>query len=421
MVEPKKNINVLIVSRDPTLKPELDAAMDSMSGMGAIVYFVIDHKQGLEAARAGMPDVICVEAGDNTEAVKSFAKDVLAIAPQALLAAIYHQQDFPGGQSESRFVVEVLRAGVQDFLRRPLSSGEMQHLIDRLRHRSAVTEPHRGRIIAFVSNRGGAGKSTLAVNCAVGLALRHPDRVLLVDASLQLGVCATLLDLAPKVSIGDVERERDRLDETFLHQVTTVHPSGLRLLSAPIDPVQAAEITEETLTRVLGLARRAFDYIVVDTFPVLDGLVMTVLDLTDTAYVVIQSAVPAVKGIGGLLALLENLNFPADRQRLVINRNFEPFLGDLTIADVREVLAREIHHVVPYDRGVLLSSNIGRPFISECSPKSAFGKAVMGIIDEIDGGRWNGSHGSADGAGWVSRIAQWVRGTGRGIKDGRER
>jgi pilus assembly protein CpaE len=342
----------------------------------------------------------------------------LAIAPEALLAAVYHQQDFTGGQSESRFVVEALRAGVQDFLRRPLSSGELRHLLDRLRHRSAATEPQRGRIVSVVSNRGGAGKSTLAVNCAVGLAVRHPDRVLLVDASLQLGVCATMLDLAPAVSLADVERERDRLDETFLHQVTTVHSSGLRLLAAPANPVDAAEITEETLTRVLGLARRSFDYIVVDTFPVLDGLVMTVLDLTEIAYVVIQSTVPAVKGMSGLLGLLENLNFPRDRQRLVVSRNFEPFVGDLSVADIREALDREIHHVMPYERGLLLSANVGRPYILQCSPKSSFGRSVMGIIDEVDGGRWGGASGSANGARWTDPIAEWLRFAARGFRNG---
>ena len=31
-----------------------------------------------------------------------------------------------------------------------------------------------------------------------GLALRHPDQVLLIDCSLQLGVCASALDLNPQ-------------------------------------------------------------------------------------------------------------------------------------------------------------------------------------------------------------------------------
>ncbi len=41
------------------------------------------------------------------------------------------------------------------------------------------------------------------------------DRVLLVDASLQMGVCASLLDLTPATSLMDVVREADRLDETL--------------------------------------------------------------------------------------------------------------------------------------------------------------------------------------------------------------
>lgn len=418
MAEGKRQFNMLVISRDPTLKAELDAAMDSLA-VGAVAYFVGDPKQGLETARAALPDVICIEAGSNTALVRSFARDVLAVAPEALLAAIYHQQDFAGGQSESRFVVEVLRAGVQDFLRRPLSSSEIQHVLDRLHHRAGIAETRRGKILSFISNRGGAGKSTLALSCAVGLATRYPDRVLLVDASLQLGVCATMLGLTPPVSIADVERERDRLDETFLHQATARHASGLRLLAAPTDPLDAPGVTEETMTRILGLARRTFDYTIVDTFPILDSLVMTVLDLSDVAYVVIQSAVPAVKGIGGLLQLLDKLNFPEERRRLVLNHNFEPFAGDLSVNDVAEALGQGIHHAVPYDKGLLLAANIGKPFILECSQKAGFGKSVRELLDEIDVARGAGSANSTGEGGWVERLSGWVSQLGKDNRHGR--
>ncbi len=57
-----------------------------------------------------------------------------------------------------------------------------------------------GRVVTFISNKGGVGKSTLAVNAAVGLALRHPGRVLLVDGSIQMGVAAALLNVQPETT-----------------------------------------------------------------------------------------------------------------------------------------------------------------------------------------------------------------------------
>jgi pilus assembly protein CpaE len=59
-------------------------------------------------------------------------------------------------------------------------------------------------------------------------------------------------------------REQHRLDETLLRQLATVHASGLHLLAAPGDAVGAAEVTDEAMSRVLTLARRAYAYVLVD-------------------------------------------------------------------------------------------------------------------------------------------------------------
>src|SRR5262249_59513274 len=129
--------------------------------------------------------------------------------------------------------------------------------------------------------------------------------VLLIDASLQVGACAMLLDLKPTTSLVDAIRERDRLDVTLLRNLTLKHGTGLRLLAAPADALEGSEIDDEAIARILPLARRAFTFVIVDTFPILDNVLMTTLDLTDTAYVVVQGTAPAVAGIARLLPVLE--------------------------------------------------------------------------------------------------------------------
>src|SRR5207244_13167838 len=126
------------------------------------------------------------------------------------------------------------RAQVRDFIRRPLSTTELRAVLDRLFSRQSGAAPAaQGRVSAFLSNKGGVGKSTLAVNVACGLALRHPDDVLLIDASLQVGNCAFMLDLKPVTSIVNALRERDRLDKTPLRHLTLPHGSRKRLVGGP--------------------------------------------------------------------------------------------------------------------------------------------------------------------------------------------
>ena len=105
---------------------------------------------------------------------------------------------YTGTTSESAVLLAAVRAGVKDFLRRPVSSTELGDLLGaRAAIRRLRAGATAGKIVSFVSNKGGVGKSTLAVNAAVGLALQHPERVLLVDLSIQMGVCASMLDLRP--------------------------------------------------------------------------------------------------------------------------------------------------------------------------------------------------------------------------------
>ena len=139
---------------------------------------------------------------------------------------------------------------MKDFLRRPISSSELDELLHRLLRSPRGPVAQFGKVVGFMSNKGGVGKSTLAVNTAVALAVRHPGRVLLVDASVQMGVCASMLDLQPTASIADAVRQRHRLDETLIRQLATPHAGGLHLLAAPADPLEAGDLDDDVISRI---------------------------------------------------------------------------------------------------------------------------------------------------------------------------
>jgi pilus assembly protein CpaE len=255
------------------------------------------------------------------------------------------------------------------------------------------------------------GKSTIAVNVACGLAKRYPEKVLLIDASLQMGVCASMLDLTPVATMTDAFHERDRLDETLLRQLATPHPRGLHLLAAPADAIEAAYIDDEIMARIVTLARRTYDYVVVDSFPMLDRVMMAVLDLSDQAYIVLESIVPTLLGGAKLLKLLDELGVSSERVRVVLNR-YMNFAGNLKPSDVVRLLGRPVDHVIPYRKGVVISANLGRPYVLQASRFFGFGRAVTRIIDEVadvspilrNGHTPNGSNGVAGEHGQTDEV-----------------
>ena len=111
-----------------------------------------------------------------------------------------------------------------------------------------------------------------------------------------MGGCAAMLDLSPTLTLTDAAGERDRLDDLLIRQLATPHCSGLHLLAAPADAVEGAEVDDDLISRVLTLSRRAYDYVVVDTFPIFDSVVMSVVDSSDLAYIVLENVVPTLLG-----------------------------------------------------------------------------------------------------------------------------
>jgi pilus assembly protein CpaE len=379
-----KPLPILFVSSDPGINAEAHSAFAGIHNWRAVPYFAADTREALDAARNRHPQLICLEMTGDTRELISFAREMRASQPETVVVAMYNPTEIGLEQSESAVIIEVLRANVQDFLRRPLSSTEFRQLLDRIFAAKATPRKSPGFVAAFVSNKGGVGKSTLAVNTACDLGTRYPGQVLLIDASLQLGICGLMLDIVPQTTLTDAVRERERLDESLLRRLTHQHESGVHLLAAPRDAVEAAEVDDASFARVLNVARRTFDYIVIDTFPMLDGLMLSLLDVVDLAYVVMQGTVPTVVGMVKLLAVLDSLGLPHERQRLVLNQNFPRFAGNLTPGDIGKRLGREIDYAFGYQRRLLVAMNTGTPYILKSMRFFGFGREMSALVDEIE-------------------------------------
>ncbi len=375
-------LQILIVGTDPHLADECESALASLAAEAPVVHRAAQCREAVEIARSRRPHLTVVEMGIDLERLKTTVADISAVSPETLTAAAFRPELFGHDVSESALLIEALRSGVRDFLRRPVSAVDLGQLVERMRRHGSARPSNWGKTVSFISNKGGVGKSTLAVNTAVALALRFPERVLLIDTSLQMGVCAAMLDLEPTLSLTDAARERDRLDEMLIRQLATVHSSGLHLLAAPSDAMEGAEVDDDLVSRVLTLSRRAYDYVIVDTFPMFDATVMAIVDSSDLAYIVLENTVPTLLGVTKLLRLLNSVGFPRDRQRIVVNR-YASHSGCLRPSDVALRLDRDVDHVVPFSRSLIAAANLGRPVLARAWRFSRAAQSMNRIVEEV--------------------------------------
>lgn len=176
----------------------------------------------------------------------------------------------------------------------------------------------RGRIVAVFGAKGGVGKSTIAVNLAVGLKRLCQHKTLLVDADLCFGNVGVLLNLSSSKSVFDL-REARGMDLATLEQPLLQHESGIAVLLRPAHPVMVEKLGPGIVVKVLQSYRALFDYVIVDTHTSYDETTLQVLDAADQILVVVTPEMGTTHNTVDFLDIARTLGY-LDKIVLVLNR-----------------------------------------------------------------------------------------------------
>ena len=275
--------------------------------------------------------------------------------------------------------IDLIERGADDVIVKPFDGTELaakvEALLVRLRRQGdtsggAGLGPAGRRIIAFFSPKGGAGTTTLAVNVALALAEERPGRVALVDLDLQWAQVTTHLDLQPKLTMAELTRDAQALEEPNLLRTYMEHKEpGLDILCAPASPEMGALIGPEHLALMLASLRLGYDLVVIDAASSLDERAQTAFEAAD---VVVFTAVPEISGLKAVHSLLESLSetgAAVGKTVFVLNHVFSREM--LKLQDIETSLAAKVSIEIPHEPVLYLKAvNEGIPVISG-APKSA--------------------------------------------------
>lgn len=285
-----------------------------------------------------------------------------------------------------------MRCGVSDVLEAPLDEEKIEAAIEQFAHdvlkrKSAarIAEPApsgRGRIVTVSSAKGGSGKTVMATNVAL-LLNRIPDKkVVLVDADLQFGDVCLLLQVEPRFTMVNAAHELHHLDAEMLDSLLTEHPSGLRVLAAPLEPAFADDITTAGLMQMIDVLQENYDYVVVDTASMLDELILSLIEKSDDVLMVVDMDLPSLKNAKLALETLRLLKFSTANVKLVMNRSNAK--NKLNNKEIEGALKMEIAASVPSDASVPNSVNEGRPVV-ETDPKGKVAKGFESVAALVAG------------------------------------
>jgi pilus assembly protein CpaE len=355
--------------------------------------------QALHDGPARRPELVIVEvaadgaAGPDGSPVK-VVEAVARAFPEATVFAT-------GTSVSADLVIQTIRAGAVEFLRRPVQRDDLAAALEKLLRRRRGSQPpaRAGRITSVFSPKGGLGVTTLATNLAVCLAERSPGSTILIDLDTRQSDIATFLNLRQTYSVLDAVESLERLDESLLHGLLTKHASGLFVLPGPTR-IERRQISAEQAQTALEVIRSYFDHVVLDLRHDFDPGTIAALEASDTILYLTSLTVSALRSGSAGLAALRHLGLNLQRVKIVVMRDGTG--EDVTLNHAQEALGLPIYGRTPSDYSTVVSSiNSGRPVVT-AAPRSKIAKNLR----ELAGGLYR--HGSPARSGGA-RSASFMR------------
>lgn len=372
----RRSIRAIVFNSDEAFASPLRTQLLSLEGVNVVAE--VDDAAMLGAAASHYPcDVIVVHLDPDPAANLACLGQMGAERPDIPVFAV-------SACSDGQMILNALRAGVREYLTKPLDVAQLDAAFERVAQQAASkTEP--GRIIAVMNSVGGCGGSTLAVNLAVELAAlcgADGGRVALVDLDYRFGQVATMLDLQPKYTIADLCESPEQCDGQLIGQAMLEHSSGVHVLARPTHFVQAESITAAHCIGVLTGLQELYQYVIVDGPTRYDHGAKAVLDLATLQVIVAHLTVPSVRNVHRMVEAFENLGYNLDRVKVVCNRVGKDS-GMLEQEHVEATLGRDLFFVLPDDwKTVSTSVNMGIP-LAQSAPKARVRQAFVELAQQI--------------------------------------
>lgn len=251
----------------------------------------------------------------------------------------------------------------------------------------------RGKVVTFISAKGGAGKTTLSYNTAAEttkLLKRQNEnaKVLLIDYDLQFGDISYISQIKPKRTISDLN-DLDDIDKDALEAHLEYHQKGgFYILAAPLKPHFADQIEPEVIQKIIKIAKRNFDFVIVDSMQGFNKASILAIDQSECTIVVSNGQLVGLKNAKVTLDTLEELlknEYPdleekdiKKRMKLVIN-NWDK--NSFPIEDIaRKFKKYDLLGSIPKDDRTVVSSVSNNQFITTDYSNTPIAKAMKEIV-----------------------------------------
>lgn len=237
-----------------------------------------------------------------------------------------------------------------------------------------------GQAAAFVSGKGGTGKTTLTAAVA-GVLAQQGKRILCIDLDVGLRNLDISLGMRDEASVSF----QDVIDGRCALSHVPEHPMlpGLHLLTAPVGP-EPGEISARDFSGLVEKAKAQFDWVLLDAPAGIGVLFRMAVQLADRVVVVSQADPASLRDAQRTGAIAGRLG--PDWIRVVFNRVDSRLYHRLStnVDDIMDAVGLPLLGLVPEHSDVPVAANFGIPlcFALECRAVEACSRIARRLEGE---------------------------------------
>lgn len=332
-----------------------------------------DYQKGYEEIKQTSNPIVIMDISEEFDGLEEIAGSLKLCTSKIIITSVNYS---------TNTIIKALRMGAKEFLPKPVLKEDLIRILSMFSSLTPEDETSQSKIITVYSNKGGIGKTTIAVNLASELAKVTGDKVALVDLNLQLGDISTFLNINPPFDVSYViKRLINKEENIFIKGFEKYKDSSLYILSDPSYIEQSESITTQQITELFAALKKVFPYIVVDMSSSIDPISLKILDSSDWILFTTIVNIPAIRNAQRCLNLFRSRKYPADKVKIVINRHMEN--DEIKVEDIENTLGERVYWKIPNNYFTIMEAINKGETVFEINPESNIGNSFRDFASKI--------------------------------------